>query len=454
MKAVLFLLAGIACLPVYAQKKTPARTTPTEIRYDSFFAAVKWRNIGPFRGGRANAICGVPHSDNTYYVGYAGGGVWKTQDAGESWYNISDGFFTVGSIGDIAVAESDPNVVVVGSGEHAVRGVMTSYGDGVYKSSDAGRTWKNIGLTQTRHIADVVIHPANPDIMWVAAQGTVHGPNPDRGIYKTSDGGATWKKVLFINDSTGISSLSLDKTNPRILYAASWTHQRFPWTVSSGGSGSGLWRSVDGGETWKKINTGLPLQLGKIGISVSPANPSRVYAIVEAEKTQSGLYRSDDRGEHWNLLSSDQDICSRSWYYMEVQADPNNENTVYVMNAPLMRSIDGGRTFSKLKIEHGDTHDLWINPANSNNIALADDGGASVSFNFGSTWSTLNNQPTGQFYRVNTDNLFPYKIYGGQQDNTSVIISSRNNGSWITERDWSYGPGCESAYLAFDPENP
>ena len=454
MRPLLFLLlATVFYTYSQAQKKKPI-SVETEPRYDSFFSSLKWRNIGPFRGGRANAICGVRNNDNTYYTGYTGGGIWKTQDAGESWVNISDGFFKVGSVGDIAVADSDPNVVYVGTGEHAVRGVMTSYGDGIYKSTDAGKSWKKMGLEKTRHISDVVVHPSDPDILWVAAQGTVHGPGSDRGIFKSTDGGTTWKKVLYINDSTGISSLSLDKINPRILYAASWKHQRYPWTVSSGGKGSGIWRSMDGGETWKSINNGLPAQLGKIGVSVSPANPARVYAIVEAEKSRSGLYRSDDRGDNWTLLSNDQDISARSWYYMEVLADPLNENVVYVMNAPLLRSIDGGRTFSKLRIAHGDTHDLWINPGNNSNIALADDGGGSISFNKGGSWSTLNNQPTGQFYRVNADDQFPYKVYGGQQDNTSVIISSRTNGPGISERDWTYGPGCESAFLAFDPKNP
>jgi photosystem II stability/assembly factor-like uncharacterized protein len=454
MRLSLFLLFALLSFECFSQKKKPVLPHAPETRFDSLFSSLKWRNIGPYRGGRANAICGVLKNDNIYYVGYTGGGVWKTQDAGETWTNISDKYFKVGSIGDIAVADSDPNVVYVGTGEHAVRGVMTSFGDGIYKSTDAGLTWKKMGLENTRHISDVIIHPNNPDVLWVAAQGTVHGPGSDRGIYRSVNGGMTWEKVLYINDSTGISSLSIDKTNPRCLYAASWTHQRYPWTVSSGGNGSAIWKSTDGGDTWKKINAGLPDKLGKIGVSVSPANPNRVFAIVESEKSVSGLYRSDDRGEHWSLLSNDQDICSRSWYYMEVLADPQNENTVYVMNAPLLRSIDGGRTFTKLRIAHGDTHDLWINPAYNGNIALADDGGGSISFNKGASWSTINNQPTGQFYRVNTDNQFPYKVYGGQQDNTSVIIASRTNGPGITERDWTSGPGCESAFLAFNENDP
>lgn len=421
---------------------------------DSAFKNLKWRNIGPFRGGRANAIAGVINNDQKFYTGYTGGGVWTTEDGGISWKNISDGFFTVGSIGDIAVAESDPNVVYVGTGEHAVRGVMTSYGNGVYKSTDGGKSWKNIGLEKTRHIAEVVIHPQNSDIVYVAAQGTVHGPNNDRGVFKSTDGGNSWKKILYINDSTGIASLSMDMTNPRILYAASWEHRRFPWTVSSGGPGSAIWKSTDEGNTWTKLTEGLPAAMGKIGITVSRANHNLVFAIIETEKTKSGLYRSNDAGKTWALLSNNQNISARSWYYMKVYADPKNENTVFVLNAPLMKSIDGGKTFASVGIAHGDTHDLWINPNKNNIIALADDGGGSISFDYNRSWSTLMNQPTAQFYRVNTDNTFPYKVYGGQQDNTSVIIASRNNSYDLTETDWQNGAGCESAYLAFDPNDP
>jgi hypothetical protein len=276
-----------------------------------------------------------------------------------------------------------PNVIYVGTGEHAVRGVMTSYGDGIYKSVDGGRNWKNIGLQKTRHIADIAIHPHDPNIVFVAAQGTVHGNNNDRGVYKSTDGGNTWKKVLYINDSTGISSLSLDVNNPRVLYAASWQHRRVPWSVISGGEGCTIWKSDDAGETWKKINNGLPATIGKIGVTVSRANSNRLFAIVEAEKTKAGVYRSDDGGKTWSHMSANQDLTSRSWYYMEVFADPKNENIVYVLNAPMMRSIDGGRTWSSVRVGHGDTHDLWINPANPENMILGDDGGAEISFNSG-----------------------------------------------------------------------
>ena len=455
-KLIIFMLLAGFSFSLHAQrsKKSDDPKPESAIIYDSVFQSLKWRNIGPFRGGRANAISGVTGNDQTFYVGYTGGGVSKTEDGGITWRNISDGFFKVGSIGDIAVSESDPNVVYVGTGEHAVRGVMTSYGDGVYKSVDGGKTWKNIGLQNTRHISDVVIHPNNSEIVYVAAQGTVHGPNADRGIYKSTDGGQTWRKVLFVDENTGASSLSMDMKNPRILYAATWQHQRYPWKVESGGAGCAIWKSNDAGETWKKINDGLPALMGKIGVTVSRANPNRVFAIVEAEKSKAGLYRSDNGGANWTLLSNDQLITARSWYYMEVYADPKNENVVYVLNAPMTKSIDGGKTFTQVRIGHGDTHDLWINPANPDILGLADDGGGEITFNSCKSWSPLNNQPTAQFYRVNADNRFPYWVYGGQQDNTSVMIQSRTNSFGITEKDWMVGPGCESAWIAFDPNNP
>ncbi|HNP95806.1 MAG TPA: glycosyl hydrolase, partial [Cyclobacteriaceae bacterium] len=450
------LLAVTISFGAFAQRKgkaTSAATTTSSFNAQ-VYKGLKWRNIGPFRGGRSNAVSGVRGNDMLYYAGYTGGGVWKTEDAGSSWKNISDGFFKTGSVGDIAVSESDPNVIYVGMGEHAVRGVMTSYGDGVYKSTDRGATWKNVGLEKTRHISDVVIHPSNSDVVYVAGQGPVHGPSSDRGVYKSTDGGATWKKTLYVDENTGVSSLSMDMNNPRILYAATWQHRRYPWKVESGGPGSALWKSTDEGETWKKIVEGLPKDLGKMGISVSRANSNRVYAIVETEKAKSGLYRSDDGGKKWTLLSNNQDISSRSWYYMEVFADPINEDIVYVLNAPVMRSIDGGKNFSNVRVGHGDTHDLWINPTNNDNLILGDDGGAEISYNRGATWSTLDNQPTAQFYRVNVDNVFPFHVYGGQQDNSSVVIASRTNSMGITERDWFAGPGCESAYIVFDPNNP
>ncbi len=455
------ILLLLICWTQTSDAQKNKKTTPTPIQAVSTltfnadeYKALKWRNIGPFRGGRSNAVSGVKGNNLLYYTGYTGGGLWKTEDAGISWSNISDGQFKTGSIGDIAVSESNPNILYVGMGEHAIRGVMTTYGDGVYKSTDGGKTWKNIGLEKTRHISDVIIHPTNPDIVYVAAQGPAHGSSEDRGIYKSIDGGQTWKKVLYVDTNSGASSLSLDQNNPLILYAATWEHRRLPWQVQSGGKGCGIWKSADGGETWNKINEGLPKIMGKIGVSVSKANPERVYAIVEAEKSVAGLYRSDNAGKSWTLQSNNALITSRSWYYMEVFADPVNADVVYVLNAPMTKSIDGGKTFAPVPVGHGDTHDLWINPDNPKNMILGDDGGGEITFNNGKTWSSLNNQPTAQFYRVNVDNMFPYKVYGGQQDNTSVIISSRNNFIGLTDKDWSYGPGCESAFVAFDPNNP
>ncbi len=425
---------------------------------DSIFKYVKFRNIGPFRGGRSVCATGVVGDPLTYYMGTTGGGLWKTEDAGVSWGNISDGYFKTGSVGAVAVSESDPNIVYVGMGEHAPRGVMTSYGDGVYKSYDAGKTWKKMGLEKTLQISRIVIHPKNPEIVLVAAQGAINGPTQDRGIYKSTNGGITWTRVLFVNDLTGCSELSMDMSNPKVLYAAMWYHQRLPWKVISGGEGSGLYKSTDGGDTWEKMLSGLPKEMGKMAIAVSRANPQKVYALIESDtqKETGGLFASEDAGKTWKRVSGNHELLQRAWYYIELFPDPKDENVVYVMSAPALRSIDGGKTWEHLSGWHGDTHDLWINPNNSKNMILADDGGASVSFNRGKTWSLIsNNMPTAQFYRINTDNSFPYRIYGGQQDNTSVRIQSLALGSrGISERNWDYSAGGESAFLAFNPDDP
>ncbi|MFM8849139.1 MAG: WD40/YVTN/BNR-like repeat-containing protein [Cytophagales bacterium] len=425
---------------------------------DSVFKYVKYRNIGPFRGGRSVCATGVVSDPLTYYMGTTGGGLWKTEDAGVSWRNISDGFFKTGSVGAVAVSESEPNVVYVGMGEHAPRGVMTTYGDGVYKSTDAGKTWKKMGLEKTLQISRIVIHPRNSDIVYVAAQGAINGPTQERGIYRSTNGGVTWTKVLFVNDLTGCSELSMDMSNPKVLYAAMWHHQRLPWKVISGGPGSGLYKSTDGGDTWEKIHNGLPKELGKMAIAVSRANPEKLYAVIESdsEKEQGGLFVSDDAGKSWYKQSSNHELVQRAWYYIEVFPDPQNENTVYVMSASALRSIDGGKTWDHIYTQHGDYHDVWMNPRNSKNMVVADDGGASISFNGGKTFSLItNNMPTAQIYRVNVDNNFPYRIYGGQQDNTSVRIESLALGKWgIGERNWDYSAGGESAFLAFNPDDP
>ncbi|HWK08025.1 MAG TPA: hypothetical protein VNS58_30560 [Puia sp.] len=418
---------------------------------------LKWRNIGPFRGGRSVTSCGVAGDPQIYYMGTTGGGLWKTANAGLTWFNISDGFFKTGSVGAVAVAESDPNVVYAGMGEHAPRGVMSSYGDGVYKSTDAGKTWKKMGLDLTRHIANIRIHPQNPDIVYVAAQGAMHGATEDRGVYQSADGGITWKKVLYVDENTGCADLSMDRNNPRILYAAMWDYRRLPWQMRSGGKGSGLYKSVDGGQTWTKMEKGLPKEMGKMSIAVSGANPDKVYALIESdtEKEQGGLFVSNDGGKNWTRISKDHRLVQRAWYYIEVFADPQNENIVYVLNSPGLKSIDGGRTWSNLSGTHGDYHQLWINPHNDRNMIISNDGGAAVTFNGGAVWSSQNNQPTAQFYRVNADRLFPYNVYGGQQDNTSVMIASRNTtGFSIGEKNWFYSAGGESAFLAFNPDDP
>ncbi len=424
---------------------------------DSIFKTAKYRNIGPFRGGRANAGSGVTGDPLTYYMGTTGGGLWKTTDAGHHWKNVSDGFFKSGSVGAVSVSESNPNVVYVGMGEHAPRGVMTSHGDGVYKSTDAGKTWQHLGLKETQHIARIVIHPTNPDVIWVAAQGALHGKSQERGVYKSTDGGKTWKKVLYVNDMTGASELSIDVHNPSVLYAAMWEHMRTPWQVISGGEGSGLYKSTDGGETWSKIHKGLPKELGKMAIAVSRANSELVYALIESdsEKEKGGLFVSKDAGKSWNRVTNDHRLLQRAWYYIEIALDPNNENTIYVMSADWYRSIDGGNTWEEISTAHGDYHDLWINPNNSKNMLITGDGGSEVTFDGGKQFSRLDNMPTAQFYRVTTDNLFPYNIYGGQQDNTSVKISSIGTGaSGIDVSHWSASAGGESAFLAFDPDNP
>ena len=454
---LLLLCAASAPTVALAQPTGRGTATPASVQAasdSSAFRALQWRLIGPFRGGRANAIAGVTSQPFVYYVGYTGGGVWKTENAGASWRNISDTFFRTGSIGAIAVAESDPNVVYVGTGEHAVRGQSSSYGDGVYRSTDAGKTWTRVGLEATKQISAVRVHPSNPDLVYVAAQGDRWKGTPDRGIYRSSDGGKTWAQVLKgVNATSGASELSMDPTNPRILYAAFWDHQRLPWQVRSGGPGSGIWKSTDGGDTWTRLSEGLPKLMGKIGVAVSPANPERVFAIVEADP-RGGFYRSDDAGKTWRLLSENRDIQSRPWYYMNVTADPQNADVVYVMNAPIMKSIDGGRTFTTFQATHSDNHGYWINPKDSRVMANANDGGASITVDGGRSWSSQDNQPTAQFYHVIVDDVYPYRLYSGQQDNSSVIIKSRSDGPNIGERDWQDGPGCESANIGVDRRNP
>ena len=452
-KKILVLCAlCVGVLTVSAQVAPPAGGD-----LNSVFAPVKWRSIGPFRGGRANAGTGVVGDPKTYYMGTTGGGVWKTEDMGITWRNVSDGYFKTGTIGAIAVAESDPNVVYVGTGEHAVRGVMTHDGDGMYRSTDAGKTWKTIGLDLSQHIARIVVDPRNPDVVYVAAQGALYGPSAERGVFKSTDGGATWKKVLYVDDKTGAAELSMDAHNPRILYAAMWEHGRLPWKVISGGPGSGLYKSTDSGETWEKMTKGLPEEMGKMAIAVSRSNPEKVYALIESDSTKDarGLYVSTNAGKSWSQVTDEPRLVQRAWYYIELFVDPKNENTVYVMSAPALRSTDGGKTWQTLSGTHGDFHDLWINPDDPANFIITNDGGSAITFDSGKSWSSEDNMPTGQFYRINVDNQFPYRIYSAQQDNTSVSIASRALGArGITADDWTSSAGGESAFLAFDPDNP
>lgn len=444
-------LAFLALTTVAIPGQTP-RPEPGSMA--QFYKGLTWRNIGPFRGGRSTAVAGVPSAPHTFYFGACGGGLWKTSNAGHSWTNISDKHIKTGTIGAIAVADSDPNVIYVGTGEAPVRGVTTSHGDGVYKSTDRGKTFHNVGLTSTRQISAIRVHPRDPETVWVAAQGNPWGPSPDRGVYRSRDGGKSWMRVLSGNDYTGAADLTIDATNPRILYAAMWDHHRKPWQVRSGGGagGSGLYKSVDGGDSWKRLEKGLPKGVGKMGIVVSPADPQRVYAIIESD--EGGLYRSDNGGDSWRLMNTKRVLRARSWYYMHIFADPVDADTVYVLNAPMMKSIDGGKTFTRISTPHGDNHALWINPLDPASMINGNDGGANVSLDGGKSWSTQGNQPTAQFYRVNTDNRFPFWVYGGQQDNSTVAIASRTFDGGIGAGDWYSVGGGESAHIAFDANNP
>ncbi|MGZ4966530.1 MAG: WD40/YVTN/BNR-like repeat-containing protein, partial [Chthoniobacterales bacterium] len=412
---------------------------------------MKWRQIGPFRGGRALAIEGVPGESNTYYFGAVAGGVWKTIDGGANWTPIFDKE-SISSIGAIAVAPSDHNIIYVGTGEYAMRGNVT-YGTGMYKSLDGGKTWKNIGLKDSRQIGAVVIDPKNPDIVLVAAFGHAFGPNPERGVFRTTDGGKTWAKVLYKDENTGAIDLAMDPHNPNVVFAAMWQARRQPWNFSSGGSGSGLYRSEDGGVTWKQLQgNGLPDGiLGRIGISVSGADSNRIYASIEAK--EGGIFRSEDGGEKWTRVNEDGRFRQRAWYFSKVYADPKSPDTVYLLNTGAFRSVDGGKTFTLLPARHGDHHGLWIDPENPQRLGNANDGGASVSMDGGKTWTTQGNQPTAQFYHVAVDNAFPYHIYGAQQDNSNVCIASRTDTGIIEARDWYPAGGGECGFVLPDPRD-
>ena len=417
--------------------------------------ALTWRCIGPPRGGRVVAVAGDPVHKQTFYFGACAGGVWKTTDAGTYWRCVTDGFFSTSAVGSLAVAPSDANVIYAGTGETAIR-IDVSYGDGVYKSDDAGRTWRHIGLRDSKHIGRIAVHPKNPDIAYVAALGEIFGPNECRGVFRTKDGGTTWEKILYRDADTGCIDVSLDPSNPRVLFAGFWQTRRNFWNLSSGGPGSGLFRSMDGGDTWEEVSRkpGLPEGLlGKIGVAVSPARAGRVWSLVEAVEEKTGLYRSDDYGDNWKLVCGSRDLMHRPWYYSHVFADPVHSETVYVNNLQMWRSTDGGQSFAEILTPHGDNHDLWIDPADPMRMVQGNDGGANVSFNGGETWSTVYNQPTAQFYRIAVDNQYPYNVYGTQQDNTAIATPSAAIWGAITLGDSFYPGSGESGFIAVKPDD-
>lgn len=416
-------------------------------------SAMRVRMLGPFRGGRSTAVAGVASDPHTFYMGTTGGGVWRTDDAGHTWQNISDKYFG-GSIGAVAVAPSDPNVLYVGEGSIDIRG-NTSQGRGAWRSTDGGRSWSRTPLVEAGQIGRILVHPTDATLAYAAVLGRPFGRNAERGVYRTTDGGRSWQKVLFLNDSTGAADIAMNPRNPRILYAGMWRAERKPWSLISGSSEGGIWRSSDGGDTWTKLGGGLPTGLvGKIGLSVSPANPDRVWAIVEAEPA-GGVYRSDDGGDTWQRTNSDNNLRQRAWYYTHIRADPDEEHVVYVLNTSLLRSIDGGRTFVNVPVPHGDVHDLWINPLDKRVMAVADDGGAQVSVNRGRTWSTYWNQPTAEFYDVITDDAFPYRVYTAQQDNTTISVPAWSSPNSLHPfGDYNYAAGCETGPVALHRANP
>jgi len=455
MKKTILLLTTVLLLVFTsvsnAQRK--ANNTENQPPYpESLYNSISWRLVGPFRGGRAGTVAGVSSNPNLYYMGTAGGGVWKTNDAGGSWTCISDGYFG-GSIGTVAVSESDPNIIYVGEGEQTLRGNVSS-GNGIWKSTDAGETWQFIGLKESEHIARIRIHPTNPDIVYVAAIGNLWKPNEVRGVYRSKDGGINWEKILYVSDQAGAGDLIIDPNNPRILYATTWQMRRNGYRMDSGGPDSKMFKSTNGGDSWTDISNyaGLPDgPWGIVGITVSPMDSNRVWALIEAEA--GGLYRSDDAGKTWKKINENRALRQRAWYYTRIYADTQNVDKLYVMNVSYGVSTDGGKTFELKNAPHGDHHDLWIDPNNNMRMVIADDGGAQISNDSGNNWSTYYNQPTAQFYRVVTDNAFPYRIYGAQQDNSTVRIYNRTSGATIGERDWEPTSGGESAHLAPDPKN-
>ena len=457
MKKILLVSVFLSSLTVVLAQKKNTSSAPSTVTYDqALYAGIRWREVGPFRGGRSSTATGVRGNPNVYYFGTVGGGVWKTTDAGQTWQGITDNYFG-GTVGAVAVAESDPNVIYAGEGEQTLRNNVSS-GWGVWKSTDAGKSWKHIGLRDSKHISRILIHPKNPDVVYVAALGNLWKPNEMRGVFRSTDGGQTWKKILYINETAGAGDLIFDPGNPRIIYATTWNMKRNGYRMDSGGPDSKLWKSSDGGDTWENLSDkpGMPAPKGMngiIGVTVSPVNTDRVWAIIENTEAP-GVYRSDDAGKTWSRINQDRALLQRAWYYCRIYADTQNEDNVFVLNVSYGVSKDGGKTFELKNAPHGDHHDLWIDPDNNQRMVMADDGGAQVSNDGGENWTTYHNQPTAQFYRVTTDNSFPYNILGAQQDNTSMRIPHRTHGNSITEKDWTALAIGESAHLAPDPTNP
>ena len=454
--SITVLTTMISSYSVMAQKKktsAEAPTTQNSLAQDPILKEQAFRLVGPFRGGRAAAGIGSYTDPNTFFMGSTGGGVWKTTDAGGNWKNISDGFFG-GTIGAIALAPTNESILYVGEGENSMRGNVSEGLGGMWKSTDDGRTWKNIGLKDTRHIVRIIVHPKNPDIIWAAVMGHLFGPNENRGVYKSVDGGQNWKKVLYVNPQTGASDLIIDPSNPETLYAGTWQLIRTPYSLESGGEGSGMFKSTDGGETWVSIksNKGFPKGIwGITGVAISKSNPDKLYAIIE--NANGGLFVSENGGKTWELTCSDNNIRQRAWYYTKVFVDPVDENKVYCPNVNFMVSSDGGKTFTSVNTPHGDHHDLWIDPKNPKRMIVSDDGGAQVSLDGAKSWSTVMNQPTVQVYRLSTDNSFPYRILGAQQDNSAFRIRSSTYGPYIGENDFDVTAGGESGYIVADPLN-
>jgi photosystem II stability/assembly factor-like uncharacterized protein len=448
--AVISLMVLVAICSLGSSAQQPQSSPSPK---DPFNKSMQWRSIGPYRGGRVTAVAGVVSQPLVFYFGATGGGIWKSVDGGINWEVISDGsVFGTGSVGAIALSDSDPNTIYVGMGESPIRGNV-SHGDGVYRSMDAGKTWKRIGLEDTRQIARIRVHPRNPDLVYVAALGHVWGPNDQRGIFRSKDGGKNWERVLFRSNKAGASDLIMDPTNPNILYAGFWEVYRRPWTLESGGPGGGIFKSTDGGDSWTELtrNEGLPKgTVGKIGIAVSAANPDRVWAIIEAE--DGGVFRSENGGRTWSKVNEERRLRQRAWYYTRIYADPRNADSVYVLNTGFYKSNDGGKTYTAISVPHGDNHDLWIAPDDPNRMINSNDGGANVSFNGGKSW-TEQDQATAQFYRVTVDNDFPYNIYGAQQDNSTVRIASRSMDNNITTEHWYDVGGGESGWIAPSPKD-